>query len=358
MSLTKTDTTVTNIPDISKSIKEDTSADGFRVYVDGQLTIKSDTSHLHSQYAPLSSPDFQGTPLADSPLVTDNSRRVATTSYVRSYTSSNYLPLTGGTLSNFLTLHADPTSNMHAATKKYVDDALLTVAGSSGGNTLLATYTTPGTYSFVVPSGVYTIYVYACAAGGGGGTGTEAGANYAGGGGGGGAGIANYKMSVTPGSVISITIGSGGLGGGALVTNWNPNAGYSIAGSAGGNTIFGSITLSGGSGGQPGTTAANGSGGAGGVTTLNSSYPMTYDGVKFVPPGTFAGSGQPGDSGTGSITATGGSGGRSIFAAGGAATTGTGLPGSLGSGGSGGGTVNDSSHKGGKGGDGLVYVYK
>ena len=153
MSLTKTDTTVTNIPDISKSIKEDTSADGFRVYVDGQLTIKSDTSHLHSQYAPLSSPDFQGTPLADSPLVTDNSRRVATTSYVRSYTSSNYLPLTGGTLSNFLTLHADPTSNMHAATKKYVDDALLTVAGSSGGNTLLATYTTPGTYTVMLYGG-------------------------------------------------------------------------------------------------------------------------------------------------------------------------------------------------------------
>lgn len=32
-----------------------------------------------------------------------------------------YLQLSGGTLTNFLTLHADPTSNLHAATKQYVD---------------------------------------------------------------------------------------------------------------------------------------------------------------------------------------------------------------------------------------------
>lgn len=34
---------------------------------------------------------------------------------------SRYLQLAGGTLTNFLTLHADPTSSMHAATKQYVD---------------------------------------------------------------------------------------------------------------------------------------------------------------------------------------------------------------------------------------------
>jgi hypothetical protein len=32
-----------------------------------------------------------------------------------------YLPLTGGSLTNFLTLHAAPTANLHAATKLYVD---------------------------------------------------------------------------------------------------------------------------------------------------------------------------------------------------------------------------------------------
>jgi len=36
-----------------------------------------------------------------------------------------YLPLSGGTLSGFLTLHADPTSGMHAATKQYVDNYAL-----------------------------------------------------------------------------------------------------------------------------------------------------------------------------------------------------------------------------------------
>lgn len=34
---------------------------------------------------------------------------------------SRYLQLSGGTLTNFLTLHADPTSALHAATKQYVD---------------------------------------------------------------------------------------------------------------------------------------------------------------------------------------------------------------------------------------------
>lgn len=37
------------------------------------------------------------------------------------YTDGRYLLLSGGTLTNFLTLHADPTSALHAATKQYVD---------------------------------------------------------------------------------------------------------------------------------------------------------------------------------------------------------------------------------------------
>jgi hypothetical protein len=36
------------------------------------------------------------------------------------------LALTGGTLTNFLTLHADPTSALHAATKQYVDATVIT----------------------------------------------------------------------------------------------------------------------------------------------------------------------------------------------------------------------------------------
>ena len=37
-------------------------------------------------------------------------------------TVSSKLPLAGGTLTGFLTLHAAPATDMHAATKKYVDD--------------------------------------------------------------------------------------------------------------------------------------------------------------------------------------------------------------------------------------------
>lgn len=52
-------------------------------------------------------------------------------------TVSSKLPLAGGTLTGFLTLHAAPTSAMHAATKKYVDDKMVS-AGS--GDMLKSVY--------------------------------------------------------------------------------------------------------------------------------------------------------------------------------------------------------------------------
>lgn len=59
-------------------------------------------------------------------FVIDSYGRVTGTSAVAtadisSLVDSRYLQLTGGTLTNFLTLHADPTSAMHAVTKQYVD---------------------------------------------------------------------------------------------------------------------------------------------------------------------------------------------------------------------------------------------
>ena len=44
---------------------------------------------------------------------------------------AGYLPLSGGTLTGELTLSGDPTSNLHAATKKYVDTGLNEKAASS-----------------------------------------------------------------------------------------------------------------------------------------------------------------------------------------------------------------------------------
>lgn len=52
---------------------------------------------------------------------------------------SSKLPLAGGTLTGFLTLHAAPTDNMHAVTKKYVDDKM---AASGSGDMTKAVYDT------------------------------------------------------------------------------------------------------------------------------------------------------------------------------------------------------------------------
>ncbi|MEG1753454.1 MAG: hypothetical protein RR234_06020 [Christensenella sp.] len=50
-------------------------------------------------------------------------------------TVTEKLNLTGGTLTGFLTLHAAPTANMHAANKKYVDD----IASGKGNGDMLKT---------------------------------------------------------------------------------------------------------------------------------------------------------------------------------------------------------------------------
>jgi len=60
------------------------------------------------------------------------------------YTDGRYLLLSGGALTNFLTLHADPTSAMHAATKQYVD---LTAQGFTTKNAVRAVATTNVTQS-------------------------------------------------------------------------------------------------------------------------------------------------------------------------------------------------------------------
>ena len=36
------------------------------------------------------------------------------------------LPTTGGTMSGYIVLHADPTDNFHPTTKQYVDNAIAT----------------------------------------------------------------------------------------------------------------------------------------------------------------------------------------------------------------------------------------
>ena len=51
-------------------------------------------------------------------------------------TVDNYLPLSGGTMGGFLTLHSNPTLDMHAATKRYVDYVVEQNGGSGGSGTV------------------------------------------------------------------------------------------------------------------------------------------------------------------------------------------------------------------------------
>jgi len=112
-------------------------------------------------------------------------------------------------------------------------------------------YTTAGTYTFVVPAGVYLVYVEVQGGGAGGGGAT---ASTGSGGGGGGGGYAEGWVAVTPGQSITVIVGAGGTAGnGATPTN----------GGAGGTSSFGSTAPVSATGGAGGTTQSGG-GGAGG----------------------------------------------------------------------------------------------
>lgn len=123
-------------------------------------------------------------------------------------------------------------------------------------------FTSSGT--FTVPYGITEVYVTALGAGGGGGYALPRSSSPYQGGGGGGAGnyVKKQKISVTPGEVISVTVGVGGAGG----------TGYSSSsdGQAGGNTTFGSyLTVTGGGAGNYQGTggSSNYTGGTGTTTT-------------------------------------------------------------------------------------------
>lgn len=92
--------------------------------------------------------------------------------------------------------------------------------------------------TFTVPDEVYWLYLLACAGGGGGGS-------YFGPGGGGGESCFWLPYAVTPGQIISYTIGAGGPGSTTLLTNATSTTG-NFSGTIGGNTTFGTLTLHGG----------------------------------------------------------------------------------------------------------------
>lgn len=117
----------------------------------------------------------------------------------------------------------------------------------------IVTYSTAGSFSWVVPASVRKAFVRLWGAGGGGG-GSQLPAAAGGGGGG---GYAEGYVDVTPGATVPLLIGSGGAAG-----NMATGTGY---GSTGGSTSFGAfLSATGGGGGERAVMNSQGVSGGGG----------------------------------------------------------------------------------------------
>lgn len=232
-------------------------------------------AEMITSFAPLNSPVFTGTPTAPNPATGDSSTNIATTQFVQQ----------AGTLaqnnSNLTGTPTAPTASPGTLTTQIATTAFV----GAEINKAPTIQWFNGTGSFTVPAGVSKIVSKVWGAGGGGGSSTATGSC---GGGGGGGGFAESVLSVTPGAVIAITVGSGGTG-----------TGTTSPGTAGGASSVGSLISA--AGGSGGTSSASGiaAGGGGGAGT-----------------GTFSATGQNGASSSfqsGSNVYQAGSGGGSPF---------------------------------------------
>lgn len=186
----------------------------------------------------------------------------------------------------------------------------------NAGTLILAIYNTAGVHVFTVPADRYNIFAEV-GGGGAGGAGENSGGPFTGGGGGAG-GYAAAWLAVSPGDMITCTVGAGGAGGiaGSIGSSNGANGGASSIGAL--------ISCTGGVGGESGADAAGGDPGLGSLS------------------GTIGGVTQYGGYGTdGDIAMTGafaGNGGASFFGGGirGARGGPPGTPAAAGSGGGGG----------------------
>ena len=223
-------------------------------------------------------------------------------------------------------------SAIHAPVQRIYKRAV--ASGLLSDNSAVAsqvTYTTPGTYTWVAPTGVFRISLLCIGGGGGGAKGFGYNGRAIGAAGGGALQWAN-KIPVIPGTSYTIQVGSGGTAGGGIngagtnglnsffanVAYFSANGGQSVgdfgkAGGPGGTRTISSsltsipeLTSGGGDGGKGGDSLADfhgaGGGGAGGYTG-NGGAGGTSNGVGS------AGSGGGGGGAGGSINLGGGGGG-------------------------------------------------
>jgi len=234
------------------------------------------------------------------------------------------------------------------------------------------TYTTAGTYSYIVPAGVTSVTIYTIGAGGGSGGCLTNLSHQAAGGGGGGASTQN-TFTVTPGQTLTVIVGAGGTAGTALGTSGGTGGTSSVTGTGV------SITAVGGGGGG-GVIASGGAGTAGAGGSTGTGYSVLYAGgagTLGVRNGTRAvggaggggagsggagGNGTAGSTGGGGTNSTGGTGGSGAYGggtgAGASATTGSlaGVVGNAPGGGAAGAANSTTSVAGALGGNGEVVI--
>lgn len=199
-------------------------------------------------------------------------------------------------------------------------------------------YTSAGSYTFTVPSGVSSVSVV-CVGGGGGSCGCAGSSSYSGAGGGGG-GLAYGTFTVTAGNTITVFVGPAGSAG----TNVNSSANVGGTGGESRVTYGGTIMLRayGGSGGRWGYTGSN----AGGGYSIATGVTLSGGGNGGSGGGSNSNNGGGGGGGAGGYGGNGGNGG--------ATNSGVGGAGSGGGGGGGGGQSAGGTNNNGGGGVGIL----
>lgn len=165
-------------------------------------------------------------------------------------------------------------------------------------------FTTPGTYSWIVPYEVTSISIACIAGGGAGSNNSPAASSVRGGSGAGGAAAYANSVSVTPGETLTVVVGDGGAGtndvgntgGESKVTRSTTNLVRVTGGEGGRNPGGGSERES------NGGTVAVGTGGSGG----NGSAPANIGGSVYAGgAGSFSGGNQGNDTGASLISGSG-----------------------------------------------------
>lgn len=250
----------------------------------------------------------------------------------------------------------------------------LYIIGGYTGTANQFTYTTAGTNTFTVPTGISSVTVKAWGAGGGGGSGSSSSGS---GGAGGGGGFAQSTLSVSGGTNLTVNVGSGGSNGTAA-SRGGYGGGFSAVlngstyliqagGGGGGGGTYGTSSGSGGAGGAgggatavagsagTGTATVGGAGGAGSASAGSAGSAGTSGSAGYTGAANLGGdAGGSGTTCSTAVTTRGGAGGTGGGGKGGTASTCIGGGGGGGGrfGGGGGGSATTGTTRGAGGGGG------